>query len=93
MMQFFLITIIAVVLDFLTHSQSKRLSIKIDDKRYIKVHIHHSVTGMLLLAIGMIISNKAVMAIGVGLYLGHVMEEIYFNKRSLITALFIFVTR
>lgn len=92
-MQFFLITIITIVLDLLTHSFSKKLSGKIDDKRYIKVHIHHSVTGMLLLAIGIIIGNRAVMAIGVGLYVGHVIEEMYFNKRNLITALFIFVSR
>jgi Na+/H+ antiporter NhaD/arsenite permease-like protein len=92
-MQFFLITIVTIILDFLTHSFSKQLSNKIDDKRYIKVHIHHSVWGVLLLAIGIIIGNKAVMAIGVGLYIGHVMEEIYFNKRNFITALFIFISR
>ena len=92
-MQFFLITIITLILDLLTHSLSKKISNKIDDKRYIKVHIHHSVTGMLLLAIGLIISNEAVMAIGLGLYFGHVAEEMYFNKRSFIKALFIFVTR
>jgi hypothetical protein len=92
-MQFFLITIITIFLDFLSHSYSKKLSNKIDDKRYIKVHIHHSVTGMLVLAIGIIIGNRAIMAIGVGLYVGHVMEEMYFNKRNFITALFIFVTR
>jgi len=92
-MQFFLITIIALILDLLTHSLSKKISNKVDDKRYIKVHIHHSVTGMLLLAIGLIISNEAVMAIGLGLYLGHVTEEMYFNKRGFIKALSIFVTR
>jgi len=92
-MQFFLITIITIALDFLTHSQSKKLSNKIDDKKYIKVHIHHSVTGMLVLAVGIIIGNRAVMAIGVGIYVGHVLEEMYFNKRNFITALLIFVTR
>jgi hypothetical protein len=92
-MQFLLIMVITIVLDFLTHSFSKQLSNKIDDKRYIRVHIHHSVWGVLVLVLGIIIGNQVVMAIGAGVYIGHVMEEMYFNKRNLVTAIFIFVTR
>jgi hypothetical protein len=88
-MQVFLITIITLVVTFFLNPVFKRVS----KQRPMKLHIHHSVLGVLILVIGIIASNKIAIAIGLGIYLGHVMEEMYFNKRSLITALFIFVTR
>lgn len=88
MWQFFLITIITLVLTFSLNPIFKKIS----KKRSFKLHIHHSVLGVLLLVIGLIVGNKVVTAIGLGIYLGHVVEEIYFNKRNVITAFFIFVT-
>ena len=89
-MQFFLITIIALVLTFSLNPIFKKINKKAPS---LKVHIHHSVLGLLLLAIGLIIGNKVVAAIGLGIYLGHGVEEIYFNKQNVVTAFFIFVTR
>ena len=92
-MQFFLITIITFIVTFLLNPISKKLSKKINPDRFTKVHIHHSVWGVLLFVIGIAIGNKVIAAIGLGIYLGHVAEEIYFNKRNIVRAFFIFVTR
>jgi len=91
-MQVFLITMITFIVTFLLNPISKQLSKQINPDRFTKVHIHHSVWGMLLLAIGIVIGNKVVAAVGLGIYLGHVAEEIYFNKKNIIRAFFIFVT-
>ena len=88
-MQFFLITIITLALTFSLNPLFKKVTRKYPSK----LHIHHSVLGVLLLVIGLVIGNKDVAAIGLGIYLGHGVEEIYFNKRNVITAFFIFVTR
>lgn len=92
-MQFYLITVITFIITFLLNPLSKKASKKINPDRFTKVHIHHSVWGILLFIIGIIINNKATTAIGLGIYFGHVAEEIYFNKRSFVKALFILVTR
>jgi hypothetical protein len=91
-MQFFLITIITFIVTFLLNPISKKASKKINPDRFTKIHIHHSVWGVLLFVVGIIIRNDDVVAIGLGIYLGHVAEEIYFNKRGIVTAFFIFVT-
>lgn len=91
-MQFFLITILTLTLTFSLNPISKKVSKKLNPDRFTKIHIHHSVWGVLLFIIGIVIGNKAVAAIGLGIYLGHVAEEIYFNKRNIIKAFFIFVT-
>ncbi len=88
-MQLFLITMIATVTTFLLNPVFK----KVRKQRPTKLHVHHSVFGVLLLAVGIIIASKVVAAIGLGIYLGHGVEEIYFNKRSPVRAFFIFVTR
>jgi len=91
-MRIFLITIITLVITFLLNPIFR----KINKKRPIKPagrHIHHSVAGMVLLAIGAIMGSKIVSSVGLGIYLGHVAEEIYFNKRNLFAAFLIFVTR
>jgi predicted PurR-regulated permease PerM len=88
-MQIFLITVITLTLTFLLNPIFR----KINKKRSPKLHVHHSVLGVLLLAIGIIAGNKAFAAVGLGIYLGHGIEEIYFNKTNLIKAFFIFVTR
>jgi hypothetical protein len=91
-MQIFLI-IITFIVTFLLNPISKKISKKINPDRFTKVHIHHSVWGLLLFVIGLIVRSKDVAGLGLGIYLGHVAEEMYFNKRSFISALFIFVTR
>lgn len=92
-MQFFLIAIVAFIVTFLLNPISKKVSKKINPDRFTKIHIHHSVWGALLFIVGIIIRNDGVAAIGLGIYLGHVAEEIYFNKRDILKAFFIFVTR
>jgi hypothetical protein len=92
-MQFFLITIVTFILTFSLNPLFKKVNKTVYRKTSLKLHVHHSVLGVLLLAIGIIIGNKAVAALGLGIYLGHVMEEVYFNKRNIVTAFFIFVTR
>gem|GEM_PF-3526852 len=91
-MKFFLITIVTLVLTFLLNPISKKLSKLINPERFAKVHVHHSVWGALLLIIGIVIRNGSVAALGLGVYLGHVAEEIYFNRRNVIKAFFILVT-
>ena len=88
-MQFFLITIVTLVLTFSLNPLFKKVTRKYPSK----FHIHHSVLGVLLLATGIIVRHKVVAAIGLGIYLGHGAEEIYFNKRNVFAAFFIFVTR
>jgi hypothetical protein len=88
-MQFFIITLITLIITFSLNPLLKRLS----SKNPAKLHIHHSVLGVLLIVIGLIARHKVVVALGLGIYLGHVAEEMYFNKRNVIKALLIFVTR
>lgn len=92
-MQFFLITIITLALTFSLNPISKKLSKQVNPDRFTKVHIHHSVWGVLLFVIGITARNDSVAALGLGIYLGHVVEEVYFNKRSVFAAFFIIVTR
>ncbi len=91
-MQIFLIAIITFVVTFLLNPVSKKVSKQINPDRFTKVHIHHSTWGMLILIAGIIVRNDIAAAIGLGIYLGHVAEEIYFNKKNMIRAFFIFVT-
>jgi hypothetical protein len=91
-MQFFLITIITFIITFLLNPISKKVSKQVNPDRFTKVHIHHSVWGMLLFIVGIIIGNKVVAAIGLGIYLGHVAEEVHFNKRNIFRAFLIFIT-
>jgi Na+/H+ antiporter NhaD/arsenite permease-like protein len=92
-MRFLLITILTLIVAFLLNPISKKVSKRVNPDRFTKVHIHHSVWGVLLFVIGIIIGNDAVAALGLGIYLGHVAEEVYFNKRNVIKAFFILVTR
>ncbi|MBI2623819.1 MAG: hypothetical protein HYW65_04635 [Candidatus Liptonbacteria bacterium] len=55
--------------------------------------IHHSVVGVSLFLIGLFLEHQTVLSIGLGLYVSHVAEEIYFEGESLGHALVIFVTR
>ena len=87
-MQFFLITIVTLILTFSLNPLFRKANKNISPK----IHVHHSVLGVLLLAVGLIIGNKVVAALGLGIYLGHSAEEIYFNKRNFVKAFFIFVT-
>jgi hypothetical protein len=92
-MRIFLLTIITFIVTFLLNPISKKVSRKINPDRFLKVHIHHSVWGVLLFVIGITVRNDSVLALGLGIYLGHVAEEVYFNKRNVIKAFFILVTR
>ena len=88
-----MIMLITFALTFLLNPISKKLAGKINHEKYLKYHIHHSVWGMLLFIIGLVAGNKYIAAIGLGVYLGHVAEEAYFNKRNIIRASLIFITR
>jgi hypothetical protein len=55
--------------------------------------IHHSVLGILLLAAGISLRNQALLAIGLGMYLSHGVEEMYFNRTRPPKAFFVFITR
>lgn len=90
-MQIILITTAALALTFSLNPVFKAINKK-SPLRPAGLHIHHSVAGILLLSIGLIAENEVVAAIGLGVYLGHAAEEVYFNKRNFIAALFIFVT-
>ena len=92
-MEIFLLTAITIVVTVLANPLSKKLSNKVDDKKYLKVHIHHSITGLLTLAVGLIFANKIVISLGLGMYLAHGLEEMYYNKKHFPKAFFIFVTR
>lgn len=92
-MQFLLVTILTVIVAVFINPLSKKVSHRVDDKRYLGIHVHHSVTGLLICAAGLIMGNKVVAAIGFGLYLAHGVEEIYYNKRKITKAFFIFITR
>jgi hypothetical protein len=91
-MQTLLITIITLVITVLLNPISKKVSRKVDDKRYLKVHVHHSVTGLLLLVIGLAFMNKIVIGLGLGIYLAQGIEEMYFNKKPFPKAFFILIT-
>lgn len=92
-MQIFLITTVSLVLTFSLNSLFRKINKKIDKKRPSKLHVHHSVAGVLLLAIGIVAGSAAVASTGLGIYLAHGFEEMYFNKRSPAKAFFILITR
>jgi hypothetical protein len=94
-MEFLLITMITFAVTFSLNPLYKKLDRKINErrKRPSKFHIHHSVTGLFILVAGLLINNKVIAAMGIGIYLAHVAEEIYFNKRNVTKAFFILITR
>jgi hypothetical protein len=59
--------------------------------------IHHSCFGVLLVILGLFIvpesSRIIIMAVGTGIYLSHIVEEIYFIKTSIWLAPFVFITK
>jgi hypothetical protein len=92
-MEIFLLTTITIAIAVLVNPISKKISHKVDDKRFLKVHVHHSVTGLLLLIIGLVFMNKIIISLGLGMYLAHGFEEMCYNKKPFPKAFFILVTR
>jgi hypothetical protein len=92
-MYIFIITMFTILLVFLLNPLFKKVNSKVDKKMAPKLHVHHSALGVFLLAIGVIVSNVYVIAIGLGIYLAHGIEEIYFNKTNPLKAFFVFVSR
>jgi hypothetical protein len=88
-MLFIIITIIMAVITFHLNPLLKKVSLKNSSG----LHIHHSVLGLAILILGLLFKNYVVASIGLGIYIGHVAEEMYFNKRSLLKASLVFVTR
>jgi hypothetical protein len=81
------------VVTVLINPLSKKISKRVDDKKYLKVHVHHSITGLFILIVGLIFVNKIAIAIGLGIYLAHGFEEMYYNKKHFPRAFFILITR
>jgi len=81
-----------IILIFSLNPLFKKVNSKVNKKTTPKLHVHHSTLGMFLLAIGIILSNIYVVAIGLGIYLAHGIEEIYFNKTNPLKAFFVFVS-
>jgi hypothetical protein len=57
--------------------------------------IHHSLVGISLIVFGLLINKKfgVISAVGLGIYLSHVIEEIYLNKVPPLKAILMFVTK
>lgn len=89
-----LVTLFSVLITFLIgflfytylHSHPLKLGSK---------QIHHSLLGILLIIVGIYINRTfgVISAVGLGIYLGHVFEEIYLNKISPFKALLMFITK
>jgi len=92
-MKILLITIITLVLVFLLNPVSKKAGNRVKYEKFTKFHIHHSVFGVILFIIGAVIGNAFILSVGLGLYLAHGVEEVYFNKKHSPKAFFVFVTR
>jgi uncharacterized membrane protein len=91
-MQIFLITTITLIVVFLLNPISKKAARKVNHERLLKVHIHHSVSGAVLLIVGVVVGSTIILSIGLGIYLAHGAEEMYFNKKRFPKAFFIFLT-
>jgi hypothetical protein len=91
-MEIFSLTVITIIVEVFINPISKKVSKRVDDKRYLKVHVHHSVTGLVILAAGLAFTNKIIIALGLGLYIAHGFEEMYFNKKRFPKAFFILIT-
>lgn len=87
-MQFILITLATGALTFLFSPLWQKLG----EKQPSKLHIHHSILGLVLFIVGMIIGNMYLAPFGLGIYISHVLEEIYYCKTSFYKALFVLVT-
>jgi uncharacterized membrane protein len=88
-----LLTTITIIVAVLINPISKKVSRKVDDKRYLRVHVHHSVTGLFILAVGLAFANTIIVSLGLGMYLAHGLEEMYYNKKPFPVAFFILITR
>ena len=55
--------------------------------------IHHSVTALVLFLFGLFLNSELVLAVGLGMYVSHVAEEMYFEGEPFGRALLIFITR
>lgn len=87
-MQIVVISLITVAAIMLLHPILEQLG----KKQSFKYHFHHSILGILMLIVGLVLSNNIIIGVGLGIYLGHVLEEIYFCKTNVFKAFVIFVT-
>ena len=84
-----MITTLTLIATFLLNPISKKAAKKINDEKYLKVHIHHSVYGVILFILGAVSGNAVILSVGLGIYLAHGAEEMYFDKTSPAKAFFI----
>lgn len=92
-MKIFLITSIALIATFLFDLFFRKT---VEKRPFIVGHrykIHHSVAGMLLFGAGLSAGNDWILSLGLGMYLAHGFEEMYFNHTRFPEAFFVFVTR
>ncbi|OGG15879.1 hypothetical protein A3D78_02485 [Candidatus Gottesmanbacteria bacterium RIFCSPHIGHO2_02_FULL_39_14] len=91
---FWVIVFISGIITFTTilafHERLAYLALRVG--RY---KIHHSVFGLILVIAGRLITDtftNILTASGLGMYLSHVIEEMYLNKLNLLKAIFTFIT-
>jgi hypothetical protein len=86
------ITAITLVLTFLSDLIFRKT---VEKRPFIvnKRKIHHNVLGLALLLAGILLKNGVILGIGLGMYLSHGFEEMYFNRTRLPRAFFVLVTR
>ena len=91
---FWLIVFLSGLITFITilafHERLAYLVLKVG--RY---KIHHSVFGLILVIAGRIISDSfanMLTASGLGMYLSHIIEEMYLNKINFLKAIVTFIT-
>lgn len=58
--------------------------------------VHHSVFGLILALGGLLISTPfrySILEVGLGMYIGHIAEEMYFNKKTFLEAAVVFIEK
>jgi hypothetical protein len=83
-------TIIMFVIGYLISKNTKQHLI-----RWSKYSFHHSILGLLLILLSVFLKTYKgiVFSVGLGIYISHGIEEMYFNHISIKKAFFVFIAK
>lgn len=99
LLYYLLTTIISGIFIFTVNSPSVQnkipflKKIRVKPKGYI---FHHSLFGIILFIVGFFIPSKYgifISSIGLGTYIAHIIEEVYYCKKRFLKAIFVFITK
>ena len=91
----FFVLFIVTVVTFLYGVLRKKIDKKKDNQFLFKIngyYLHHSLLGLVFMFLSLFKPDSILFVIGIGIIIGHGLEEIYFGKKDIKT-FFIFISK